>query len=550
LPLRRYEGPSIEDLLAKVRREGGGDARITDAQRVRKGGIAGFFSREVYQLTVAVPDRPPRKGRKAPRDPVSPDKPPAAFAERSTPVHDTSTPGTPGRDPAPLDAPVTPPESLPAGSPVARTSLLGAYVDASEDIDSADGSAATLAATLAEDTTDLVQLSTTAQEAHPTVGDDSGEQRAAWENLFGTMLSEAAATMQVEDARPLELADDPLGLQSSADSVEPSSTMSRDPAPPEASEPPETREGETPAPPPLTGIWGASPLDDDAEIDLDGEVDEDGTIVVDTPGIPVAEHFSDDAAAGRSSTREDRSHPGGGLGATSAGAIAAFAGRATTVGDALGLSGFPLEMIPASMNAAWSRDTLTEALADLPVPPPLPTSPGDMLAVVGNFDSARRIASALATDSGLSPGDVVLASPDTDLALPEGVEFIGSVNDATVCQRNTATATHHRVVVVDAPLTQGRRSWVGRVLDALDPTMVLGVVDASVKPEDICAWAADIGGIDVLALDGLAATCSPGSAFACGLPVALLDGEAATPARWASLVAERMAPAALERGTS
>ena len=103
------------------------------------------------------------------------------------------------------------------------------------------------------------------------------------------------------------------------------------------------------------------------------------------------------------------------------------------------------------------------------------------------------------------------------------------------------------MIVVDASLAHARRGWVSRVLDALDPTMVLGVVDASVKPEDICAWAADIGGIDVLALDRLGATCSPGSAFACGLPVALLDGEAATPARWAELVAERMAPAALER---
>ncbi|MDH3683086.1 MAG: hypothetical protein OEV40_24425, partial [Acidimicrobiia bacterium] len=50
---RRYTGPELGALLAKVREELGAEASIVEANRVRTGGVAGFFARESYELVAA-----------------------------------------------------------------------------------------------------------------------------------------------------------------------------------------------------------------------------------------------------------------------------------------------------------------------------------------------------------------------------------------------------------------------------------------------------------------------------------------------------------------
>ena len=50
------EGPAIEPLLAQVRQEYGSAIRIISADKVRSGGIGGFFAKQHYELSVEVPD--------------------------------------------------------------------------------------------------------------------------------------------------------------------------------------------------------------------------------------------------------------------------------------------------------------------------------------------------------------------------------------------------------------------------------------------------------------------------------------------------------------
>lgn len=50
------EGPAIEPLLAQVREEYGTHVKIISADKVRTGGIGGFFARQKYELSVEVPD--------------------------------------------------------------------------------------------------------------------------------------------------------------------------------------------------------------------------------------------------------------------------------------------------------------------------------------------------------------------------------------------------------------------------------------------------------------------------------------------------------------
>jgi len=50
----QLEGPSLEELLEQVRREHGPSAQIVKAEKVRKGGVGGFFSRESFVIEVVV----------------------------------------------------------------------------------------------------------------------------------------------------------------------------------------------------------------------------------------------------------------------------------------------------------------------------------------------------------------------------------------------------------------------------------------------------------------------------------------------------------------
>jgi len=51
----RYEGPELDEILARIRSDHGDRAEIVNAELVRSGGIAGFFSKEHYEVTVVDP---------------------------------------------------------------------------------------------------------------------------------------------------------------------------------------------------------------------------------------------------------------------------------------------------------------------------------------------------------------------------------------------------------------------------------------------------------------------------------------------------------------
>lgn len=50
------EGPNLTALLDQVAREHGKDARIVSAEKLRKGGVMGFFAQRWFEITVEVPD--------------------------------------------------------------------------------------------------------------------------------------------------------------------------------------------------------------------------------------------------------------------------------------------------------------------------------------------------------------------------------------------------------------------------------------------------------------------------------------------------------------
>ena len=97
-------------------------------------------------------------------------------------------------------------------------------------------------------------------------------------------------------------------------------------------------------------------------------------------------------------------------------------------------------------------------------------------------------------------------------------------------------------MVVDSAVTSPERSWATRIIAAMRPTSVWGVVDATAKAEDISSWATALGGVDALALENIEATVSPAAALRAGIAVARLNGQPANAARWTATVVDRVTP--------
>ena len=185
---------------------------------------------------------------------------------------------------------------------------------------------------------------------------------------------------------------------------------------------------------------------------------------------------------------------------------------------------------------------LLEAVGPLVDSPPLPRLPGSLLVVVGSGTQARRLGAALAGEMGVDPALVPYASRHPDAyAVATGPLLVRSATEAAErapgWRRSEAA-----VVVVDAAVHGAERTWATHLIGALRPTAVWAVVDATTKAEDIAAWAEDLGGIEALALENLDATVSPASALGLGLPVARLDGQPATAARWVATIVDRVGP--------
>jgi hypothetical protein len=201
--------------------------------------------------------------------------------------------------------------------------------------------------------------------------------------------------------------------------------------------------------------------------------------------------------------------------------------------DALARLGVPVERLSLPERTDEpAAVAIVRLLERLPAPPPMPRAAGGVVAVVGDRDRAAEVAGLLDVD-----GDVVLASRR------RGAE-LRSAADADERRRAWRRRKRPTVVVVDTSFGVTPDPWASDVLAALEPVVAVGHVDAGRKPEDIRAWADGLGGLDALAVDGLDRTTTPAAVLRAGLPVALVDGAAATPARWAALLTDRLAAVA------
>jgi len=198
--------------------------------------------------------------------------------------------------------------------------------------------------------------------------------------------------------------------------------------------------------------------------------------------------------------------------------------------DALGL---PAPMLPASSTRDM-RHELIVRLQQLPLPLPLPEDPGAVIAVIGPGTSAQTTAERIADELGVATDDIVVAG-DAGAERPAWCQVPDAASAASRRRAWWRRATP-TVVIVDT--ADASTDWAADMLQALEPNLAVGIVDARAKIEDTTHWC-DALAIDLLEVEHTDRTMSPASVLHVGVPVTRIDGVDATPDAWADLLLER-----------
>lgn len=495
------EGPDLAALIAQIQSEHGANATIIYHDCVRRGGVGGFFAREIHRVAYRVADAPsaPASPPTAPPASRAADgsaldallaeadardlelqvpAPPAAVSMMSVP-DDTDTFAAMLRialdEPEPFDAPLSP--EVPA---MAGTEPIQAPVD------------------------------------HPVV------QRA----VFPTIDS---ASLLPRPAAPAGSGFGPLPIIEARETALPAARARH-----RAAEDDERPDGDRHA---AVAVASALTIADVATEAVADSIDE-------TAADPAGVGAPTDVPALASVTSM---HP------------PAARARLDVLMQLREL-GVPVAMNPRT-NAHSVYAAVQEILAGLPSAQAPSSEPGTVTAILGELAPALRAAQGLAAAlrlprsaiwiAGLTghPVESLVDSPDLVSRTVSGP------GHARLLRSDLRAAETCSLVVIATDAIEGDPddTWAAQVLAALEPDTALLTVDASRKPEDERDRLARLditSSIDALAVHSARLTSSPASVWDLGLPVALLDGRPATAFAWSSLLLAAVPSEARHRTTA
>ena len=506
--LKSFEGPDVQLVLDRIRRELGPDTKIDGAEKLRVGGLLGFFAKEQYRVVVEVPDRQPALSSDNAAHPIDGR---LSRRQRRRAESSAASPAT-ATAPAGID-----------NAPLVATTPAPAPPELGADVFSA----------MAEATDDVNDVTSLSSGAVPEAIGPGASPAPARVEAFDAVLSRVAHTLGDPPADAAGTAD----RAGTADSGHGHVDLGHDGR--------GTNNGHVSA---AHRDGGDSWTGDEAGIPADiasraAMFLAESTVVPDTTRPAESTVMPDDAVMPDESTVMPHDTV----------PVASGVGAEMTPGfdddrvEALRLAGLDDDAVAAvseGLRAGGALEALLLATFGRLAPAPaLPRLPGSLLVVVGQGAQARHLALSLASEMGGDPAAVAYCSLHPEVAGPAGapVPVVCSMEEAAELAPGWRRAGA-AVVVVDCAVTASERSWADGLIGALRPTAVWGVVDATAKAEDVSAWAEALGGLDALAVENLDATVSPAAALTTGIPVARLDGHRANAARWTATVVDRVAP--------
>ena len=505
----QLEGPDLETLLSRVKAEHGPGARIVRAEKVRTGGVAGFFARERFELCVEL-DVPAAGTARPPAQPAPlldmPDAQGGPFslldladqvsaAERSTSGRSTSgrrSAGVPQRrstdgpaDDRPLVDRMAPPVS---SAPAPAGSTASGPAASSPEVPVADAPVSTETPSFASI---LARLGVAAGPGDEPLAHAEARGAHAPSRNAGAGDSVAIRSAGAHPGAADPSAVRPAGARSVSSAFRALEAFERADAPP----------AEAPAPAPLATLPRQR--------------------VADEPGRAVSVRRSAEIAV--------------------AGVERVPSPPLTGVCGQLAQLGLPDHLLPVPA-AGPVYPSLVQSLRRLPKVPRTANRAGGVLAVVGPQALALDVARELARDLGVPVATaVVLATTRrgrADLPAKQVVRSAAAAVERRAAWRRRRNVT---IVAVDAPLTAAGAATARAFLTALQPAATWGVVEATRKAHDVGRWTRALGGVDALALTAVEETADPASVLALGIPVGRLGTVKATPATWAALLTDRMA---------
>jgi hypothetical protein len=479
------EGPAIEPLLAQVRDEYGSRVRIISADKVRSGGVGGFFAKQHYELSVEVPDdssedrndmaqrmKPADNGhtlerlleRAESQDRVDEKRPPAAratgqqgFGTASPRTVTPATFGTASRSVADVAPPPRPVAENGFGADDGRSAALG------------DTGAAFAELMAGLDASGHTEIERPSPKPKPPPREDVPTVRP-----FRPAAAEAPTHPKPPAAQPAHshgpsLADRIGGLSPS--------TIEEDPEPPPA---PVQSAAETyglnPDPVP-TVVPSRAPI----------QPAESDPVVRNLISVGMPEHMANQITGGD----------------TYAGVLSVLAAR--------------------------------------PSAPGIPDGPGEILVLAGDLNITVPIARQLLDQIEVPENHLLLAAPTTAGTGLHSSRLISTPEAAESRVEKLHSAEDSWIVVMDAPVGGTDPLWVNEMCDAIGATALWAIVDATRKTADTARHLRTLGEVESLVVHGVELTADPASVLGLELPIFSLDGKPATPHAWAAMLCARIA---------
>jgi hypothetical protein len=475
------EGPAIEPLLAQVRDEYGSRVRIISADKVRSGGVGGFFAKQHYELSVEVPDDSTENRSDMAQRTKTADNGHTLerLLERAERQDRLDEPKAPAARPAFGTASprnVTPASFGTASRPLADQ--LASRPVADNGFGADEGRHAALGDTGAAFAELMAGLDAS---GHTEIERPAPKPKAPREDVPTVRPFRPAAVVEEEVVNPRPAAAMPAAQPSLAERIGglSPSAIEEDPVPPPA---PVQSAAET---------YGLNPA----------QVRPTSAVPVSAP-IPAADS------------------------------------------DPVVRNLISVGMPEAMANQITGGDTyagVLSVLAARPSAPSIPDGPGEILVLAGDLNLGVPIARMLLDQIEVPENHLLLAAPSTAGTGLHSSRLISTPEAAEARVEKLHSAEEAWIVVMDAPVGGSDPLWVNEMCDALGATALWAIVDATRKTADTARHLRTLGEVEALVVHSVELTADPASVLGLDLPIFSLDGKPATPHAWAAMLCARIA---------